>query len=145
MCGALMDSIRKFLIERRDIISYLFFGVCTTIINYLVFFPMYNCLHASIVTSNIVSWIVAVVFAFLTNKQYVFRSKDWTMSKTTAEFLRFAFCRVGSLIVETLLIYIAVHILFWNGNVLKILVGILVILLNYIGSKVFVFENKKEA
>lgn len=59
-------------------LSYLFFGILTTLVNYAVYLPCYNLFHLSASVSNIVAWVFAVVFAYLTNKPFVFRSHDWS-------------------------------------------------------------------
>ena len=132
------ELIRKY----ADVISYLFFGVLTTIINYLVYLPCYNLLGWSAGVSNILAWVVAVVFAFLTNKPFVFKSHDWSWNVVWPELTKFVGCRIGSGVLETGILFLAVDFLGWNGNVWKIVTAVLVIVLNYIGSKFLVFKNK---
>lgn len=127
------------------VISYLFFGALTTAVNYAVYLPLYNVLHFSAVASNCISWAVAVVFAYLTNKPFVFKNNDWALKNVIPEFLRFVGCRTGSGAVETLVIYITVDLLCWNGNLLKLFTSVFVVILNYFGSKLLVFRKKKEA
>ena len=62
----------------KGAIIYLFFGALTTVVNYLVYFPCYNLLGLSAAVSSILAWVVAVAFAFVTNKPFVFKSRDWS-------------------------------------------------------------------
>ena len=135
--------MKKWLKKYADVISYLFFGVLTTAVNYLIYLPCYNLLSWSAGFSNIVAWIGAVAFAFLTNKPYVFKSYDWSWSVVWPELTRFIGCRIGSGVLETGILLICVDILHWNGNVMKLTTAVLVIILNYIGSKFLVFKKKK--
>lgn len=131
----------KKLIEKYwDMISYLFFGVLTTVVNYLVYLPCHNWLHWSAAVSNVVAWVFAVAFAYLTNKPLVFKSYDWSMKTVLPELGKFVACRVGSGLLETGILLVTVDILHWDGNVMKLVTSVLVVVLNYIGSKLLVFK-----
>lgn len=137
--------IRKIcaLIEKYwDIVSYLFFGVCTTIVNYIIYLPCYNILGFSATVSNVLAWCVAVAFAYLTNKPFVFKSNDWSAKTVVPELTKFIGCRVGSGAAETVILFLAVDLLGWNGNIWKLLTQVMVVVLNYIGSKLLVFRKK---
>jgi putative flippase GtrA len=137
----MLDKIRIIIEKYWDILSYLFFGVLTTLVNYLVYFPLYNWAGLSATVSTIIAWVVAVVFAFLTNKPFVFKSHDWSMKTVKLELIKFLGCRIGSGVMEVAIIWLTVDILCWNGNWMKIVVSVLVIILNYIGSKLLVFKK----
>ena len=133
----------KELVEKYwDIVSYLFFGVCTTIVNYLIYIPCYNLWGLSASVSNMIAWVVAVAFAYLTNKPFVFKSNDWSAATVVPDLTKFIGCRIGSGAAETLILFLAVDLLGWNGNVWKLLTQIMVVVLNYIGSKLLVFRKK---
>ena len=136
-----MEKIRNLLEKYWDIVSYLFFGVLTTAVNYLVYLPCYNLLGISGTVSNVIAWVVAVAFAYLTNKPFVFRSLDWSAKTVIPELTKFVGCRVGSGAMETAIIFLTVDLLGWNGNVMKLLTSVLVVVLNYIGSKLLVFKK----
>ena len=138
----MINLVRNLWGKYRNIISYLFFGGLTTLVNFLVYFPCYNWLNVSAAVSNIAAWVVAVVFAYLTNKPFVFQSNDWSRETVIPEFLKFVGCRIGSGILETAVIWIAVDLMQWNGNLIKLIVSVLVVVLNYIGSKFLVFTKK---
>ena len=136
-----MEKIR-FLVEKYwDILSYLFFGVLTTVVNYLVYLPCYNLLGISASLSNVIAWVAAVAFAYLTNKPWVFKSHDWSRQTVIPELTKFVGCRVGSGALETGIIFLFVDVLCWNGNVMKLITSVLVVVLNYIGSKLLVFRK----
>ena len=91
--------------------------------------------------SNAIAWVGAVAFAYLTNKPFVFRSHDWSAKTVIPELTKFVGCRVGSGVLETAIIFLTVDWLGWNGNVMKLLTSVLVVVLNYIGSKLLVFKK----
>ena len=133
-----MEIVKK----HWDIVTYLFFGVLTTVVNYAVYLPCYNLLGLSATISNIIAWVVAVAFAYLTNKPWVFKSHDWSMKVVLPELSKFVACRVGSGVLETGMIFVFVDLMGINGNVFKLITSVLVVILNYIGSKLLVFKNK---
>ncbi len=138
----MVNTIRTLLEKYWDILAYLFFGVCTTVVNYIVYLPCYNLLHFSATLSNILAWVVAVVFAYLTNKPFVFKSNDWSRETVIPELTKFVGCRIGSGAMETVILFLAVDLLGWNGNIWKLLTQVMVVILNYIGSKLLVFTKK---
>ena len=135
-------KVRELIEKYWDILSYLFFGVCTTIVNYLIYIPCYNFMGMSATVSNMTAWVVAVAFAYLTNKPFVFKSYDWSAKTVVPELTKFIGCRIGSGAAETVILLIAVDLLGWNGNVWKLITQVMVVILNYIGSKLLVFRKK---
>lgn len=125
-----------------DAIPYLFFGVLTTVVNYLIYLPCFHVLGLSAAGSNVVAWVVSVAFAFLTNKPFVFRSHDWSRDVVLPELGKFVSCRVASGALETGIVFLAVDLLRGNGTVWKLVTSVLVVLLNYFGSKLLVFRKK---
>lgn len=134
--------MRKLLEKYWDVLTYLFFGVLTTVVNYLIYLPCFNLLHWGAGVSNVLAWIVAVAFAFVTNKPFVFKSRDWSPKVVWPELTKFVGCRVGSGLLETAILLVTVDLLHWNGNVWKLVTAILVIVMNYVGSKFLVFKKK---
>ena len=137
------EKILSLIRKHYDVLSYLFFGVLTTVVNYVIYLPCYNLLGLSAAVSNMIAWVVAVAFAFLTNKPFVFKSHDWSAKVVMPELTKFVGCRVGSGLLETLILFVAVDCLRWNGNWVKLATSVLVIVLNYFGSKLLVFQKKK--
>lgn len=138
------EKIKAMFRKHYDLILYLIFGVLTTVVNYLVYLPCFNILGLSASLSNVISWAAAVIFAFLTNKPFVFRSHDWSAKVVLPELAKFVGCRMGSGALETGILLITVDIWGWNGNIWKLVTSVLVVILNYIGSKLLVFSNKRE-
>ena len=138
----MIQKIRDLIEKYWDIVSYLFFGVCTTIVNYLIYIPCYNFMGMSATVSNMIAWVVAVAFAYLTNKPFVFKSNDWSSKTVIPELAKFIGCRVGSGVAETLILLLTVDLLGWNGNIWKLVTQVMVVILNYIASKLLVFRNK---
>ena len=134
--------MRDFVKRHVDVLSYLFFGGLTTAVNYIVYLPCYNLLELSASVSNVIAWVVAVAFAFLTNKPFVFKSHDWSAKTVLPELTKFVGCRVGSGVLETAILFLTVDLLQWNGNWMKLLTSVLVVILNYFGSKFLVFRKK---
>ena len=137
----MLQKIRALVEKHWDIVTYLIFGVLTTVVNYLVYLPLYNLLGASAAVSNAVAWVAAVAFAFLTNKPFVFKSHDWSAKTVLPELSKFVGCRVASGVMETLILLLTVDILGWNGNIWKLVTSVLVVVLNYIASKLLVFRK----
>lgn len=136
-----MKKLRALFDKYYDITSYLFFGVLTTVVNYIVYLPCYNILGFSAAVSNVIAWVAAVAFAYLTNKPFVFKSHDWSAATVIPELTKFVGCRIGSGLLETAIIFVTVDLLSWNGNVMKLITSVLVVILNYIGSKLLVFKK----
>lgn len=137
----MFDKIKALTEKYWDILSYLFFGVLTTVVNFLVYFPLFNLLHLSATASNAVAWAASVAFAFLTNKPFVFQSHDWSMAVVIPELIKFLGTRLGSGLLETAVMFVAVDLLSWDGNMMKLAISVLVVVINYVGSKLLVFRK----
>ncbi len=135
--------LKKLFEKYYDIIVYLIFGVLTTAVNLLVFLPCRNWLKLSATVSNVIAWVVAVSFAYRTNKPFVFKSHDWSAKTVLPELTKFVGCRVGSGLLETAILFVFVDCLQGNGNVWKVITSVLVVLLNYVASKLVIFNKKK--
>lgn len=133
-----MEWMRRY----ENLINYLIFGVLTTLVNYLIYLPCYNYLNFSAGISNAIAWAGSVLFAYLTNKPFVFKSHDWSWKTVWPELGRFVGCRFGSGFLETVLILVLVDFLNLNGNLVKIGTSVLVVILNYIASKLLVFRKR---
>ena len=138
----MVETLKKLFAKYYDPIIYLVFGVLTTIVDYLVYLPCSNLLGMSSAVSNVIAWAAAVLFAFLTNKPLVFHSHDWSAEVVLPELVKFIGTRAGSGALETGILFVTVDLLGYNGNILKILLSVLVVILNYIGSKFLVFRKK---
>lgn len=138
-----MKAILALLQKYRDIIAYLFFGAVTTVVNLVAYYLCYEVWQIANTPSVIIAWILAVLVAFLTNKPFVFRSHDWSFKVLLPEAGSFFGCRVGTGILELVLMYLTVDLMQLNGMLMKLVINILVVILNYVGSKLLVFRKKK--
>lgn len=136
-----MKKLRALIEKHYDILAYLVFGVLTTVVNYVVYLPCYNILGLSAAVSNVVAWVAAVAFAYLTNKPFVFRSHDWSAKTVVPELAKFVGSRIASGALETAIIFVTVDCLLWNGNIMKLVTSVLVVMINYIASKLLVFRK----
>lgn len=137
-----LNQIRALIRKHYDILAYLFFGVLTTLVNYIVYLPCYNLLHFSAAVSNVIAWVAAVAFAYLTNKPFVFKSHDWSAKTVIPELTKFVGSRIVSGALETAIIFVTVDWLCWNGNIMKLVTSVLVVVINYIASKLLVFKKQ---
>lgn len=139
----MLQKMSALVQKYRSELIYLVFGVLTTAVNYAVYLPCYRVFHISAAVSNMIAWVVAVLFAYFTNKPFVFGSHDWSLGVVIPEFLKFVGTRVASGLLETGFLAVAVDGLHGNGTVWKLITSVLVVVLNYIGSKLLVFRGKK--
>ncbi len=137
-----MDKIKKLLRQHREVISYVFWGIMTTIVNYVVYFICTRLFGAGYIAGNIVAWILAVLFAYATNKKFVFCTPWDSLSRVVRELLSFVSGRVASLVIETVILYVFIDLLHFNDIVVKLFSNIIVVILNYIFAKVFAFRKK---
>ena len=129
----------------KEIINYLIFGVLTTVISLIVYYGLtftiintYDALMLQV--ANVISWIAGVLFAYFTNRKYVFESKNTNKIK---EFTSFVGARVTTLLLDMAIMGLGVTILYGNDKIMKLISQILVIVGNYVLSKVFVFRKKE--
>ncbi len=137
-----MGDVINLLKKYKEVILYLIFGVLTTLVNIIAYFISTRFLNLDAYISNIIAWILSVIFAFITNKLYVFKSKNTNLQVILKECLSFFGFRVLSLIFDMACMYLFISILSTNDLIAKIITNIIVIILNYVFSKLFVFKNK---
>lgn len=122
----------------KEIIMYLIFGILTTVVNIVVYFIASNVLNINYLISNATAWFLSVLFAYVTNKLYVFESSSKEFIK---EIVAFFSSRLATGILDMFLMWLFVTVASLNDVVVKIFVNILVIIMNYIFSKLFVFRK----
>ena len=137
------QKLKALFLKYYDVITYLVFGVLTTLVNCLVYYPCLNYFALPASVSSVIAWFFAVAFAYLTNKPFVFKSKDWSAETVIPELIQFVGCRVGSGALETGILFVAVDMFHWDGNLWKIITSIFVVIINYAASKLLVFRRKK--
>ena len=134
----LLELARKY----QDLLVYGFFGVVTTAVNYAIYLPLFNCAGLSATLSSVIAWVGAVLVAFVTNKPFVFHSHSWKREVILPEFSKFVSCRLGSGVLEWGILFLTVDTMHWDGNLWKLIVSVLVVLLNYLLGKLLVFRKK---
>ena len=132
-------NLNQLIKKYKHLISYAFFGVCTTLINLLCYKLFYNFLEIPNVVSTIFAWFFAVLFAFITNKLWVFESKSLEKKVVISELWKFFVCRFSTGILDVLIMYLTVDLMHWNAMICKFFSNILVIILNYIASRLIIF------
>lgn len=136
--GGLCES----LWDNTELVTYLFAGVATTVVNYVVYCLVRFGLGVSLELSNICAWVVAVAFGYAVNKAFVFHTHCDSAAELMREAGGFFAMRLVSLGVETLLLKLFVQVLGLNEPVMKLVTNIVVIILNYVFSKLFIFKKK---
>ena len=126
----------------QSFIAYAVFGVFTTIVNIAVYGICYNRLGLSNTISNVFAWILAVTFAYLTNKVWVFDSKSWSWSVLKREIIAFISCRIATGVLDIVIMFVCVDVLGWHALLMKVASNVLVIILNYVFSKLIIFKKK---
>ena len=126
----------------KEVISYLFFGGCTTLIN-IISYMLFRAANIDMLISNSLAWVVSVLFAFITNKLFVFESRNVGFKKTMVECIYFFICRLLSLVFDLGFMYLLVDIFSCNELLSKIASNIIVIIINYVLSKLLIFKKKR--
>ena len=133
----MIDEILKLIKKYKEVILYLIFGALTTVINIVLYAVLYE-IGIENLTATAISWFFAVLFAFFTNRAWVFEKKENAFLK---ECVSFYASRLATLGVDMLIMYIFVDIMSYNNYVMKVFANIIVIVLNYVLSKFFVFKK----
>ena len=131
----------KLLKKYEEITRYIIIGGCTTVVSLGSYYIMTEILHFYYQTANIASWVLAVLFAYITNKRFVFKSSYVNLSHTIKELGNFTAGRGLSLIIEIVLMYVGVHVLLFDDKIVKLLDQFIVLILNYIFSKFWAFKK----
>jgi putative flippase GtrA len=140
--------IRQLFTKYRQILLYLFFGVTTTAVNWCIYGLLHGLLQLDMTLSNAFAWLGAVLYAFVTNKLFVFESKSMAGKVLLVEGVKFFASRALSgafeILLPTALFAIGLNqpLFGLEGGIAKALVSVLVIVTNYVLSKFLVFQNK---
>lgn len=143
-----MKYIKKFL--NKEIGLYLFYGICTTIINYFTFGFFYKYFfHELPLVANSIAFVAATLFAYVTNKLFVFKSYEWNLKVLVPEVFSFVSARVLSFIFEQVGLYLSIQYLFVEGftilgmdrvMIFKVILSLIVVVINYFISKLVIFK-----
>lgn len=150
--------IKTLFIKYKELITYVIFGVLTTLVNFFAFGIFTKIFGEDLyLVNNAIAWVVGVVFAYITNKLFVFESKSWDLKVITKEITGFLGARIFSFLVEEGGMFLFVSVLGLGEKsltllgftitgqfIVKILLAVIVVILNYIFSKFFIFRIKNE-
>lgn len=146
----MIEFFKKTYFKYKEEINYMIFGTLTAIVNlvikYILLFTIFNPENGfQLQTAIVISWIVAVIFAYVTNRKYVFESKN---EKWLKEFIGFVTGRLLTLLIEMFVMWFFVTFLKLNSNlqviIFTLIAQVLVIIGNYIFSKLFVFKKRSK-
>ncbi len=129
--------------QYQEIINYLIFGVLTTVVSLITYYVLTIIildpkLNLELQIANILSWCIGVLFAYFTNRKFVFNSTNQNKKK---EFFTFVSARISTLILDMLVMFIGVSLLYFNDKIVKLISQVLVIIGNYVLSKIIVFKK----
>ena len=127
--------------NNTELVAYLFAGVATTVVNYVVYYIATRLLSMGVMPGTWTAWVVAVAFGYVANKAFVFHTHCGSAAALIREAAGFAAMRLASLGMETVIMYVTVEMLGLNDLVMKLLTNFLVIILNYVFSKLFIFKK----
>lgn len=126
-----------------ELFWYAFFGVIGTVINILIFYLLSQKCGIPYLIANFVAWVFSVAFAFVTNKIWVFRSKTWAFPMWFKECVQFTIARIGTCVFDMVYMFVAISICNFNETISKVIANIIVIILNYVLSKIWIFKKKE--
>lgn len=153
----MMKMIKTLFIKYKEIITYIIFGVLTTLVNFFAFWLFTKIFGEDLyLVNNAIAWVVGVVFAYVTNKLFVFESKSWDLKLITKEITGFLGARIFSFLVEEGGMFLFISVLGLGEKsltllgftitgqfIVKILLAVIVVVLNYVFSKFFVFRQQE--
>lgn len=139
-----MDHLKQLYKKYREPILYVWFGGWTTVVNYVSYLLLSHLFDVNYLAATVIAWGLSVLFAYLTNRKWVFVSQANTPKGIAKEAVSFLGSRIFSGVCDTVLMYLCVTVMQLNGDICKLLINVLVIIINYLLSKLFVFRKKSE-
>ena len=133
--------LTKLFSQYKQMILYAFFGGCTTLVNLASYYVISRRYGLGTMAGTLIAWWVAVLFAYITNRKLVFRSQNTSIKSVFAEFVFFVGCRLLTVVMDMLIMYLFADRLGVNDLVIKMVSNLLVILCNYIASRLFIFKK----
>ena len=149
-----VDKIKALFTRYREIISYIFWGAMTTAVSFLTYslftllFTAFLGTTAAVTIANVLSWVCAVLFAFISNKLWVFDSKSFEKAVVLPEFLKFLSSRIATGVIEIaglpllMLLGLGGALFGIEGLLAKLIINVIVIILNYVFSKLLIFKKQ---
>ena len=142
-----MSKIKELYQKYKEIINYLIFGVLTTVVSlvtyYICVFTVLDPDNAiQLQSANVISWIISVAFAYITNRKFVFESNEENKIKEATKFVT---SRIATLLMDMVIMCVGVTTLKFNDKIMKLVSQVVVIVMNYILSKLIVFKKKSQS
>ncbi len=140
-----MKKLWELYKKYKEVINYLIVGFLTTVVTIVSYFVISKMVDMEndfwFMWANVLSWVLAVIFAYVTNRLFVFESKATGKKEVGSEALKFTLSRVTTLVIELVLMYVLVKVIAIDNGISKITSQVVVIILNYVFSKIFVFKK----
>lgn len=137
-----MEKLRSLLRAHRELVSYVFWGVMTTAVNYAAYLLLTRGAMVYYLTASAIAWAVSVLFAYVVNKLFVFRSRDWAWRVALRELWQMVASRLFSGALELGILWLFVDTLHWNDAVVKLAANVVVVVVNYVLSKWVIFKKR---
>lgn len=137
-----MEKLRSLLRTHRELVSYVFWGVMTTAVNYAAYLLLTRGAGVYYLTASVIAWVVSVLFAYVVNKLFVFRSRDWAWRVALRELWQMVASRLFSGALELGILWLFVDTLHLNDAVVKLAANVVVVVVNYVLSKWVIFKKK---
>lgn len=138
-----MDKLIKIYRRHKEAVDYLFWGGVTFVLSMVLFYLFANVMNIYEQIANVISWIICVIFAYLTNRTFVFSSKVKGIKNIFNEFKNFVTARLLTLVMENAILFIMIDLLTINNMISKLVGQFMVIVSNYFLSKWWIFKKKK--
>ena len=143
MALPILNIFEPFYKKNKEVLLYLFFGGLTFIVSIATYAVFNVSMGINELIANVMSWVLAVLFAFATNRVWVFQAPTHTITEFLKQMLSFFGGRVVTLVIEEIILLVFITWLGFNSMVVKVIAQVIVIVLNYVISKFFVFSDKK--
>lgn len=127
----------------KEVILYLVFGVLTTLVNWLSYMVLTDLFHVPYLWATVVSQVLAVLFAYVTNRKWVFESKARGTAAVAREMGKFFGCRAMAFVLDVALMWIGVDLLHVNDKAMKLVANVVIVIVNYVSSKLVVFKKTR--
>ena len=153
----MMAGIKNLFLKYKELITYVVFGALTTLVNFVAFYIFTGILGEKLyLVTNAIAWVISVVFAYITNKLFVFESKSWNLKLVLKESVEFTGARIFSFLIEEggMLLFVSVLGLgelsfdifgftITGQLIVKLILAVIVVIMNYFFSKFIIFKKKK--
>lgn len=137
-----MGLIKKYCAKYRELILYVVFGVLTTLVNWVSYWLLADLLHVDYMAATFIAQVLSILFAYVTNRRWVFESKVRGVKGVALEMAKFFGARGASLVLDLAAMYLGVTLLRIDDKLMKLIANGIIIAANYVFSKLFVFKKQ---